>query len=87
MGSIYFKNHDTNFYSKYSRLITTITSGMFIVFGYVYHGLTAGFIDAFVANDSSTQLTPLISQISYLLAILFGSWFVIPKTLASLKSI
>ncbi|APC94813.1 heavy metal translocating P-type ATPase [Francisella tularensis] len=79
------KNHDTNFYSKYSRLITTITSGMFIVFGYVYHGLTAGFIDAFVANDSSTQLTPLISQISYLLAILFGSWFVIPKALASLK--
>ncbi|APA82437.1 heavy metal translocating P-type ATPase [Francisella tularensis] len=79
------KNHDTNFYSKYSRLITTITSGMFIIFGYVYHGLTAGFIDAFVANDSSTQLTPLISQISYLLAILFGSWFVIPKALASLK--
>ncbi|AEB27334.1 Lead, cadmium, zinc and mercury transporting ATPase; Copper-translocating P-type ATPase [Francisella cf. novicida Fx1] len=79
------KNHDTNFYSKYSRLITTIISGMFIVFGYVYHGLTAGFIDAFVANDSSTQLTPLISQISYLLAILFGSWFVIPKALASLK--
>ncbi|AJI45588.1 heavy metal translocating P-type ATPase [Francisella tularensis subsp. novicida] len=79
------KNHDTNFYSKYSRLITTIISGMFIIFGYVYHGLTAGFIDAFVANDSSTQLTPLISQISYLLAILFGSWFVIPKALASLK--
>ncbi|MBK2356084.1 heavy metal translocating P-type ATPase [Francisella hispaniensis] len=79
------KNHDTNFYSKYSRLITTIISGIFIVFGYVYHALTAGFIDAFIANDGSTQLTPLISQISYLLAILFGSWFVVPKALASLK--
>ncbi|ORM39026.1 hypothetical protein A2G94_03740 [Francisella endosymbiont of Ornithodoros moubata] len=34
---------------------------------------------------SSTQLTPFISQISYLLAIVFGSWFIVPKALVSFK--
>ena len=47
--NIFQKNHDTNFYNKYLRLIKTLISGIFIVFGYIYHGLANGFIDAFVA--------------------------------------
>ncbi|APC92133.1 MULTISPECIES: heavy metal translocating P-type ATPase [Francisella] len=79
------KNRDTNFYNKHSRLITTIISGIFIVFGYIYHGIASGFIHAFIANDNSEQVTPFIPQMAYLLAIVFGSWFVVPKALASLK--
>lgn len=79
------KDQNSNFVSKYSKLITIIISGLLIIFAYVYHGIDHGFAHAFIGDDASSQAAPLISQVSYILAILFGSWFVFPKAFSAIK--
>lgn len=80
------KDQNSSFLSRYLRLITTIISGLLILFAYLYHSIDhGGFIHAFIGVENGSEATPLISQISYLIAILFGSWFVFPKALSSIK--
>lgn len=76
------KNKDLTFFQQHSRLLTTIASGLFILIAYLYHGFCDGFIHAFVAEDTNL---PLMVQIPYILAIVFGSWFVFPKAFAAIK--
>ncbi|GAB4221733.1 MAG: heavy metal translocating P-type ATPase [Francisella sp.] len=78
------KNNSDSFYKKYLKLTTTIISGICIVLGYIYNGLEDGFIQAFI-NESTINSIPFISQLFYILAIAFGSWFVIPKAIASIR--
>ncbi|BCD91576.1 hypothetical protein fh0823_17150 [Francisella halioticida] len=43
-------------------------------------------IKAFIDSDNGSNATLIvISQLSYILAILFGSWFVFPKAISSVK--
>ncbi|WP_432773426.1 hypothetical protein [Francisella salimarina] len=79
------ESQNINFLTKYSRLITTLLSGVFIIFAYLYHSINHGFVHAFIDDESISQTVPLISQASYLIAILFGSWFVLPKAISAIK--
>ncbi|AJC48176.1 heavy metal translocating P-type ATPase [Allofrancisella guangzhouensis] len=75
-----------NFLSKYLRLITTSICGTLIAFAYFFHAIDHGFIHAFIGNENgSTEIFLFIPQVSYLLAIVFGSWFVFPKAISSIK--
>lgn len=76
------KNKNETFLKKNARLITTIISGIFILIAYLYHGAIDGFVHAFIAEDANT-LT--LVRVFYLLAIVFGSWFVVPKAYAAIK--
>ncbi|WP_150466715.1 heavy metal translocating P-type ATPase [Francisella sp. SYW-9] len=79
-------NQNPSFISKNLRLITTSISGILIIFAYLFHALDHGFVNAFIDNDNGSGTTlALISQFSYILAIIFGSWFVFPKAISSLK--
>lgn len=80
------KNQPQSFLKRNLRLITTILSGIFILLAYFIHGFMHGFIHAFVVGESSsTESFPYISQIFYIIAIIFGSWFVFPKAFSALK--
>lgn len=79
------ENQNTGFLTKHSRLITTLLSGAFIIFAYLYHSINHGFVHTFIDDENIPQTVPLISQASYLIAILFGSWFVLPKAISSIK--
>ncbi|KEI35390.1 lead, cadmium, zinc and mercury transporting ATPase [Francisella sp. W12-1067] len=75
-----------NFLSKYLRLITTSICGILIAFAYLFHSIDHGFMHAFIGSENdSTRAFLFISQLSYLLAIIFGSWFVFPKAISSIK--
>ncbi|MEY8674150.1 heavy metal translocating P-type ATPase [Francisella philomiragia] len=79
------ESQNISFLTKHSRLITTLLSGVFIIFAYLYHSINHGFVHAFIGDESISQTVPLISQASYLIAILFGSWFVLPKAISAIK--
>ena len=83
----YISNSQTpSFIDKHLRLITTLFIGALIIIAYLLHAFDHGFINAFIDNDNGSSTTLiLISQLGYILAILFGSWFVFPKALSSLK--
>ncbi|QIV95731.1 Cd2+/Zn2+-exporting ATPase [Allofrancisella inopinata] len=75
-----------NFLSKYLRLITTLICGALIAFAYFFHAIDHGFIHAFIGSENdSPEIFLFIPQFSYLLAIVFGSWFVFPKAISSIK--
>lgn len=79
-------NQNPSFIDKHLRLITALFSGALIIIAYLLHAFDDGFINAFIDNNNGSSTTLiLISQLGYILAILFGSWFVFPKALSSLK--
>lgn len=79
-------NQNPSFINKHLRLITTLISGILIIFAYLFHAFDHGFIGAFIDSDNgSSTATIYISQLCYVIAILFGSWFVFPKAFSSLK--
>ncbi|AIT09318.1 metal ABC transporter ATPase [Candidatus Francisella endociliophora] len=79
------KDQNSNFLNKYAKLITTSISGLLIILAYIYHGIDHGFTHAFIGDEAGSQTSPLVSQVSYILAIFFGSWFVFPKAFSAIK--
>ncbi|MCF6775764.1 heavy metal translocating P-type ATPase [Thiotrichales bacterium 19X7-9] len=71
---------------RHLKLITTILSGLAILSAYFIHAVMHGPLHALIVGESgATETFPVISQALYLVAIIFGSWFVFPKAYAALK--
>lgn len=80
---------ERTFFEKYGKLIFTSISVASILAGFFLHAfLHSGFGHAFMAGDTGEEHTfPLASIMLYGLSIVFGSWFIFPKALNSIKNL
>jgi Cd2+/Zn2+-exporting ATPase len=65
------------------RIAMTAISGIFIVAGFIVHAIAVGWKAAF--GEHGTVSIPVIAQGFYLLAIIAGAWFVLPKAWIALR--
>ncbi|MCF6766270.1 heavy metal translocating P-type ATPase [Thiotrichales bacterium 19S3-7] len=80
------KDQPQSFIKRNLKLITTSISGLAILAAYLIHAVMHGPTHALIVGKSgATEVFPIISQLLYLVAIIFGSWFVFPKAFAALK--
>lgn len=84
--NVYIKqsNEPINFWNKYQRVIMTTLSAIFIVLGFLLHGLFHGFLDALTGKEEDLTF-PVSSIIFYFLSVLAGGWFIFPKAISALK--
>jgi Cd2+/Zn2+-exporting ATPase len=76
---------DTTVWSKWGRTILTLVSGLLIVAGFVYQGMTQGWGEAFAGSEE--QPVPITTILFYVGAIVSGAWYVAPKAWFSLLRI
>lgn len=72
---------ESSFWSTHGRTILTVVSGVFGFAGFISHVLIAGgFAEAFGSEGMGiAHGVPAVSVILYLVGILSGTWFVLPK--------
>jgi len=72
---------DTGFWQQYGRGVLTATSGLFGVAGFLVHAWLAGGIGAALGSEGmgATDHVPLVSIMLYMVGIMAGAWFSIPK--------
>ena len=72
---------ETSFWRTHSRTVLTVVSGVFGFAGFVSHVLVAGgFTEAFGSEGMGiVHGAPSVSVILYLIGIVAGTWFVLPK--------
>lgn len=76
----------TGGWDRWSRTILTATSGLSTFLGFVSHALTGGWREAAgLVEEGLTSGVPTVSKGLYLLAIVTGAWYVIPKAFAALR--
>lgn len=80
---------ERTFFEKYGKLIFTSVSVSSILAGFSLHAfLHEGFGHAFMAGDTGEEHSfPRASIILYGFSIVFGSWFIFPKALNSIKNL
>ncbi|MBL7672248.1 MAG: cadmium-translocating P-type ATPase [Bdellovibrionaceae bacterium] len=80
---------ERTFFEKYGKLIFTVISVTAILAGFFLHAFLHGGIGhAFMAGDTGEEHAfPLVSILLYGAAIVFGSWFIFPKALNSIKNL
>ncbi|MHB8898952.1 MAG: heavy metal translocating P-type ATPase, partial [Thermoguttaceae bacterium] len=63
------------------RTLATVTSGVFALAGFMVHALVSGGILAPIASEGSETVEPLPQAVQalYLLAVLAGTWHLLPK--------
>lgn len=71
----------TGFWSAYGRTILTSASGLFGVTGFVSHAIIAGGVSRALGSEGMgiAHGVPVVSIILYIIGILAGTWFVLPK--------
>jgi Cd2+/Zn2+-exporting ATPase len=68
-------------WSQYGRSVLTTTSGLLLLAGFLTHVAIAGGVAPALGSEGIgvSHAIPLASRLIYTLAILAGSWFVLPK--------
>ncbi|MDX9978562.1 MAG: heavy metal translocating P-type ATPase [Lentisphaeria bacterium] len=88
LGVIPENNHGpAGFWQNKGRLVLCSASGVFLLGGFLLHALLhGGLLDALVAGEGGEAHTiPVVSMALYLLSVLAGGWFVVPKALSSAR--
>lgn len=77
------------FYERNTKLILTLIGILFLMLGFLVHGLLHGGIShAFIEGGTGARHHfPWISILFYSISILTGGWFIFPKALFSLKKL
>ncbi|CAN5202249.1 heavy metal translocating P-type ATPase [soil metagenome] len=65
------------------RAALTVASGVLIIVGFAVHAASSGFANAF--HGSGEAAAPMLSRVAYVVAMLAGAWFVLPKAWYSLR--
>ncbi len=73
-------------WSRHGRTVTTAASGLFILLGLVIHGATTGSLAQAVGLAHGSPMPPA-SRLAYLLATLWGAWFILPRAARSARSL
>ncbi len=75
---------EQNLWQRKGRAILCGISGLFILFGIVYHSSMQNLITALTGGSGWSEI-PLPSIVFYLAAVFTGTWFILPKALRSAK--
>lgn len=71
---------EQSFWQRRGRLIMTALSGGFLVAGFSTHGLILGsFMDALAGAEQELSTIPVLSIALYIVSVITGGWYVIPK--------
>lgn len=73
-----------SFWQKNGRSIMTAISGASLAAGFILHAGQHGVWDAF-SNENETHAFPVSVVLAYLVAVISGAWFIIPKAWFSLR--
>jgi len=79
------KPENLSFWQKHGRLILCITSGFFLLLGFIFHMISPTDFGDVGGLEPNYEFPELHVAIFYLIAIVCGGWFVAPKALASAK--
>ena len=74
-----------SFWVKHSRHMMLLLSGIFILLGYVLHGMQHGFFEALIGKEAKDFTFPFSSIIFYAFSVIAAGWFTFPKAFNSLK--
>ena len=80
------KQEAPSFWATRGRLIMTTASGVALSAAFVLHAVTHGAGDALSPEGAGGHTFPAASIGLYLLAVLCGAWFILPKAWYSLRS-
>lgn len=71
------------------RMLLTVTSGTFVVIGFLAHVVAAGSVRGAFGSEGMglAHGVPLLARLFYGVAILSGAWFVLPKAWFSLRRV
>lgn len=69
------------FWERQGRTITTVSSGLLVLIGFVVHVVLAGGLGAAIGSEGLGVVhhVPLAARIPYLLAVLTALWHIVPK--------
>lgn len=69
-----------SFFGKHGRSLFTAASGMALFIGFIVHSVTlGGILQALAGGDGESHSYPIATIALYLVAMVFGTWFVLPK--------
>lgn len=71
-----------SFWERWGRTILTTLSGAFLIGGFAAHSALVGVVVAVTEGEAPM---PVAAKILYLLALILGAWFVLPKAWLSLR--
>lgn len=74
-----------SFWSEHKKLILLLISAFFLIAGVVSHYIFHRSLLDLVSPDFQKHQLPILTKLFYLLAIVAGVWYVLPKAFASLK--
>ena len=78
-----------SFWQRRGRTLSVLASGLLLAFGFLVHAALAGGPLAALAGESSgaTHHVPVAARGLYLLAMLAGGWFILPKAWFAARSL
>lgn len=74
-------------WDKYGRSIMTGASGLSLAVAFFIHATGHGWRDALFADESNAHVFPTAAIAFYLLAVVCGAWFIVPKAMYSLRRV
>ncbi|MBI3211411.1 MAG: cation-translocating P-type ATPase [Simkania negevensis] len=81
------REQSQTFFERKGTFLFTILSGLFLLFGILFHFLISLDWRVFFAGEESFSSPPLLALFFYLISIVFGVYFVLPKVLLSAKTL
>lgn len=81
------KSEPLSAWSKHGRHIMTMASGVSLALAFTVHVITHGIGDALSPEGDGTHAFPTISILLYLVSVICGAWFIVPKAIFSLRSL
>ena len=78
---------ESSFWQQRGRNLFTAVSGVSLLAGFIVHAVAAGGVLRAVGTEGQAGVheLPLLSKALYLIAIITGSWFVVPKAWLALR--
>ena len=75
------------FFERWGRTILTVASGLFTFVGFLAHwGITQSLQDALGSEGmGTTHHVPLMARMLFVLGIVTGAWFVMPRALLAIR--
>src|SRR3990167_2103065 len=67
------------FWKQHHRSFMTLISALFLLLGYIIHGLHHGFLHAAIGKEAVGYTFPISSMGLYFLSVITGGWFIFPK--------
>ena len=75
----------SSWWQRYYRLVSTLSSALFIVIAYFINGWQYGFFSVLLNHSQAETSLTLFSRIILTIAAISGGWFIVPKAILAAK--